>query len=520
MFRRRPGERLTATGNDNPGRKGRIFENNSWSAPQSLRLEFCTRKISGWIQEFRLVRKKIGVHQMTGSGTENSNMFFNEQQNASSYKEIMDNGESSASGSKDSDLSESIESCRQHSEDRAFISEKIRELDKMRQERDAARIECDDLNGRLDFIAGIVEAAPKTNEHIERFRELLEKDYQNYANQTSFLASETKALKTLQQVQVRLEQVARDPEILGKNIIAVGGAFSSGKSSFLNSFFRANPKLKEERCDLLPVDSEPATAIASYVLAGERTEITGYTYRGGIVPISRKNFPLFKRGEQDKFRFNMKRLVSDIVFKTEFVRPYENICFIDTPGFNPASSSELDRNTAITAISGAKALIWCFDLKDGTIHDDDFSFLQDILDVNEDIRIYIVANKADAHPIEVNEEILDMAEEELKNHFIEYEGISLYNTKWKFSSQPEEYQEAVRGKSLSDFLHEYEKQRDTQKEDELLALVRGVFNAYIGADDEQIKRSKKKIQDLRSVHGRFQYILEKKDLLSVSMYPG
>ncbi|MBQ1873897.1 MAG: hypothetical protein II152_09050 [Succinivibrionaceae bacterium] len=379
------------------------------------------------------------------------------------------------------------------------------------------------LNDRLSFIGNVIEAEPELNRGLETFRKLLENDYQKYASQNAFLASDASAMMALMQVEHELEQAARCSRILGKSIVAVGGAFSSGKSSFLNSLFVRKPdhtkesekKQKNDHEDggLLPVDTTQATAIASYIIAGDRTEITGCTYRGGRVAIPEQMFKLFKYGNIGEFGFNMKRIISDVVIKTEFIKPYENICFVDTPGYNPGSGSDLDRNTALTAISKAQALIWCFNITGGPIHNDDFRILREIIESNHEIRIYIVATYADLRSREEREEILEQTETDLEieiNRIDCCKGMSVYSSAYDFSSQLDEYATEVRGMTLSEFLDDNNKPDDS-KEEILLNLVRSVFDNYISADDEQIRNAKKKIQELRSISGKFEYILGKKD---------
>ena len=48
--------------------------------------------------------------------------------------------------------------------------------------------------------------------------------------------------------------------ILGKRVVAIGGGFSSGKSSFLNSFLGGE--------SLLPIDTLPTTAVPAYLISG------------------------------------------------------------------------------------------------------------------------------------------------------------------------------------------------------------------------------------------------------------
>ena len=387
--------------------------------------------------------------------------------------------------------------------DRRKITELSGALADFEKKLAASGLECEKLNDRLSFIARVIEAEPEVNSGLEEFRRLLDNDYQTFASQNSFHSCGARALKTLQEVGTQLELVSRDSQIMGKTIIAIGGAFSSGKSSFMNSLF-SQDKVS------LPVGMDQTTAIASYILQGDSTEITGYTFRGARVAIPEKIFSQFTYRNKDGFRLNMKLIIDDIVFKTGFVQPYENICFVDTPGFNPGASSEQDCNTAITAIAGAQALLWCFDVSGGTIHDDDFTVLQDILNVNQNIRIYIIANRADLKSPRENVEILRQAETLLKTNSIAYEGISLYTSRQKFSSQPDEYIYAVKGKSLEDFLSE-NNTPDTSKEEDLLKLVRGVFDEFVRADDELISDTDRKIKEAKSISSVFQYVLGKKD---------
>ena len=55
-------------------------------------------------------------------------------------------------------------------------------------------------------------------------------------------------------------------KLIGKNIVALGGGFSSGKSAFLNSILG---------CELLPSDISPSTSVPTYLVNGEQTEVYG-----------------------------------------------------------------------------------------------------------------------------------------------------------------------------------------------------------------------------------------------------
>lgn len=55
-------------------------------------------------------------------------------------------------------------------------------------------------------------------------------------------------------------------KLIGKNIIALGGGFSSGKSSFLNALMGKS---------VLPADIDPSTSVPTYIVKGEKHEVEG-----------------------------------------------------------------------------------------------------------------------------------------------------------------------------------------------------------------------------------------------------
>lgn len=373
--------------------------------------------------------------------------------------------------------------------DRETVTELSRSLKGFERRLAASERRCQDLDDRLSFIAKVLDAGPEINPGLEELRKLLDDDFYNYLIHSAVGSAGVCAMKTLEKAEARIGQLVRAPQLLAKSIVAVGGPFSSGKSSFLNSFF-SQDKAR------LPVSIDQTTAIASYVLSGESTEITGYTQSGARIDIPEKIFQSLT-WHNNEFQSIVKRLMDNIVFRTEFIRPYENICFVDTPGY---SSSELAKNNALAAISGAQALLWCLDVGLGTINDDDVMILKDIIAANPDIRIYIVANRADFILSEQNEKILDQAGMMLRMNSIAYEGISLYTSMKKFSSQPEEYAASARGKTLKDFLEENNRP-STRKEEKLLSLVRGVFEKLVEADDRLALDTINKIRSLGSAEG-------------------
>ncbi|MFC2331271.1 MAG: hypothetical protein ACFNKL_09455 [Treponema sp.] len=155
-------------------------------------------------------------------------------------------------------------------------------------------------------------------------------------------------------------------------------------------------------------------------------------------------------------------------------------------------------------------MLWCFDVNNGTIRNDELQILQDIAAKNPDIKIYIVANRADLKSIEENEEILVQTELLLESNFVEYAGIDLYTSREKFNAQPAEYPEHTRKMPLTKFLEQYN-QPNLQKEEALLSQVRNVFDAYIQADKARIKRIDRQIKTFNAMESSFAQIAGQKD---------
>ena len=81
-----------------------------------------------------------------------------------------------------------------------------------------------------------VLAAKVQNEGVAMFHETLNGQYLEFANADDTLSNEAEILLQLQNIEKELSIIAACPELYKKNIVAVGGGFSAGKSEFISSF--------------------------------------------------------------------------------------------------------------------------------------------------------------------------------------------------------------------------------------------------------------------------------------------
>ena len=355
----------------------------------------------------------------------------------------------------------------------------------------------------IQFIADVINAPPIELPAIQEFKRLLSSDYMEYAKNNNSLADEAGALIKLQEVSRQLELIAYDDAITKRTVIAVAGSFSSGKSSFMNSFF-VSRKVK------LPIGMTQTTAISSYVLPAEEPGITGCSYRGGRVEIPKEIFKQFSHDNIRELNINMKQIVRSIFFRNKFVYDFKNLCFIDTPGFNPGKDEKEDYDEAITAIAAASALIWCIDVNDGTIKSKELEILYDIYRKNDDIDVYVIINKSDQKSDEEVASVIDEVERQLHDADIPFAGISVYQSVNSYLDQPKERKNLGRGISLFNFLEEHDKE-NIQKEKLLLQQVQDVFKNYIDADNIRIKKHRKQIKLLDEAQQQFSSRIIKKD---------
>ncbi|GAA7987191.1 hypothetical protein HpCS16_12370 [Helicobacter pylori] len=116
------------------------------------------------------------------------------------------------------------------------------------------------LKNSHDLIARILNTKME-NEGLEEYQRILDNEFLAFSNEVEF-KEQAVALRALQELGNELQLVASYPSLFQKNMVAVGGGFSAGKSSFLNHLLGLNLKL--------PENLTPTTAIPTYCLKGER----------------------------------------------------------------------------------------------------------------------------------------------------------------------------------------------------------------------------------------------------------
>lgn len=342
-----------------------------------------------------------------------------------------------------------------------------------------------DLSLRYELVSSLL-AAKVQNEGVAMFHETLNGQYLEFANADDTLSNEAEILLQLQNIEKELSIIAACPELYKKNIVAVGGGFSAGKSEFISSFMSSGVKL--------PISIEPTTAIPAYVMNAPKEYLLGYSKNGGAVDLSKIDENFHSRLNHDfmkGFKFNLKEILPFIVLGTKL--KFENICFIDTPGYNPSGNIAnygADMDTAKEFLEEAGVFLWLVGLDStGTMPSGDLEFLSS-LDL-ENKKLYVVINKADLRAPSDLEAITETVRQNLDNYGINYEGIQT------FSSVRTLENHCIVGKGLDEFLTECD--TPSQKHVEIFNKLKNIYQAYKDAIEGSIKEKKSIQKTLHSI---------------------
>ncbi|NHB14646.1 dynamin family protein [Helicobacter pylori] len=341
------------------------------------------------------------------------------------------------------------------------------------------------LKERYDLIARILNAKME-NEGLEEYQQILDNEFLEFASGVDSLKEKEIALLMLQEIKKELQLVASYPSLFQKTIVAVGGGFSAGKSTFLNNLLGL--KLK------LPEDMNPTTAIPTYCLKGKREVLMGFSQNGGMVEL-----PHLKFNHQflKSLGFNLKEIMPFMLLSAPSV-PFEFLCFIDTPGYNPGNQGYTggDKEASKESLKHAKHILWLISCERGGIESDDLEFLQELYE-EEGKQVFIVLSRADRRTKSQLEEVAKQIRETLENNGIEFLGICAYSAT-RYLEIKEFSEKSKVFNSLEEFLMKLNQRSEKQNEIlESLYEVHSMYEKAINQDASQFKRYQKTLHSVK-----------------------
>ncbi len=340
------------------------------------------------------------------------------------------------------------------------------------------------LKNSHDLIARILNAKME-NKGLEEYQCILDNEFLEFASGVDSLKEKEIALLALQEIKKELQLVASYPSLFQKNMVAVGRGFSAGKSSFLNNVLGLK----------LPIGLDKTTAIPTYCLKGEREVLMGVSQNGGVVELPDFSFD---HKTLNAFDFDLKSIMPFMLLSAPSV-PFEFLCFIDTPSYNPSNQgyTDGDRQASKEYLANAKYILWVMDCDRGPIQGNDLNYLQELYEEHGK-QVFIVLNKADLKITIQLEEIAVQIKETLENNGIEFLGIGAYSST-RYQEIKEFSEKSPVFDSLEKFLTELNKKGE--KQNEILSVLYEVHLAYekaIQQDADKFKRYQDALHSIKS----------------------
>ncbi|EKD55756.1 MAG: hypothetical protein ACD_59C00049G0003 [uncultured bacterium] len=271
-----------------------------------------------------------------------------------------------------------------------------------------------DLIGKLLSINSEPDEADKL---IEKLNNLIKKDYMEVANEDD-LIGEAELFEELKIAKNMIIEQLKFPFLAGKKIVAIGGGFSAGKSSLVNTIIDD---------DILPTALDKTTAIPTYIVGGSQKTIYSCNIFGKKSFITEDEFKDISHKFSDRYQINSNNPEYNISFSTilkyivlQSSKNLGNVMFLDTPGY---SASDTDAKIAREHLMKSDYLIWVTEISKN-IPKADIEFIKDS---GYDKPILFILNKAEKITRDDALSILNNYENELIDNGIKYDDVILFS---------------------------------------------------------------------------------------------
>ena len=300
----------------------------------------------------------------------------------------------------------------------------------------AAPIEADSRFQLLTKLISTPETLSKEAENFQKLEKLIRSDFLKLCSGIG-IPGECALYNELLLTLSDLRDLIEFPYLANKNVLAVGGGFSAGKSRFLNSVVGVD--------QLLPEGIQPTTAIPTYLIAGKSEEISALNTFNRSQPLDRAMLGsiahAFNEGEKAKSgTISFYHILKLIQIRIDQFK-WGNIALLDTPGYSKphmdtgdsdqkgSDAGNTDAEKAREHLSLADHLIWVVSATDGTLQQPDIEFLRD--QVKWERPLYILINKADQKNKKDIQAIFQRIREDAEDAGFQIAGISAYDSRHK-----------------------------------------------------------------------------------------
>lgn len=259
-------------------------------------------------------------------------------------------------------------------------------------------------DNRFRLLSTLISAPDLFSKSEKEFRDLKELICTNFLRYTADVGvpGESALYAELLALLDDLHHLVDFPYLANKNIVAIGGEFSAGKSYFLNSIF--------DMAGLLPTGTRPTTAIPTYLTAAESESIRALNTFNRAQILTREELTAISHGfnanqSDDGGKISFYHILDLLQVQSPAIH-WSNIAVLDTPGYSKPKASEDGKDADVGTEAGntdeemakehlrrADHLIWVVSVKDGTFQHAGLEFLRNKVQWKKPI--YLLVNKAD-----------------------------------------------------------------------------------------------------------------------------
>ncbi len=279
-----------------------------------------------------------------------------------------------------------------------------------------------DIQKGMELCTKIISIGEIENKNIKELDKCIERFKAIASENTNKMGIKTS--QALHDIRKDVETLISFPELENSYKVAVGGSFSSGKSTFLNKVLGLK--------NILPRDTDPTTSIPTYIVSSEKEKFFALNRFNKIVSLDKDAIGAISHAFNKKYKLSFAHLLKFLVLRQEKLK-YDNLIFLDTPGYSKADGTHVqqsDKAIAKEHLRGADFLIWLVDSQT-PITNTDLNFLKTL---NLQQPILVVINKADKKLPEDREDLVQYTKESLKVSNISYYDVVAFS-----SSKNEEY---------------------------------------------------------------------------------
>lgn len=281
----------------------------------------------------------------------------------------------------------------------------------------------------IDLLIKILNKSDKDNKvkkNIENLDNIVNTKFKKLLNFSNILPANI--FFDVQNLNLDLKEFSIYPKIFGKNIIGVGGCFSSGKSAFINSIL-------EER--ILPIDTIITTSFPTYILNETINRNILLTSFQEMLEVDKLDLKKLSHRFYEEYGVHLST-VGDKIFIENNSFDYENLALLDTPGYNADSDSgKKDMEISYSQLRRVKYIIWIIDINNGGLRNDDLDFINSL---GKDKEIFFVINKADTVSDEkARYDVYQHIQNQIENEKFNSLGVALYSSRTSKNKEKRTY---------------------------------------------------------------------------------